>query len=163
MAEITDLLELTRDLRPPALAELERVAHRRRRRAVAGVGAAVAAAVGAILVVTQPLAARDSAPAPIAPSPAPSRTPLPSREASIPPPDVTTGPFPTLTPEQIRNHPDAVRVENHTPVTAAPGVDARTWGVCLADCTRDTQPQRGEFQEVIEVTRDDFRTSALYA
>jgi hypothetical protein len=53
--------------------------------------------------------------------------------------------------------------ERHAAVTAAPGVDARRWGVCLADCSRDTQHQLGEFQEAIEVTADDFRTSALYA
>jgi hypothetical protein len=37
------------------------------------------------------------------------------------------------------------------------------WQVCLADCSRETQYQRGELQQALEVTADDFATSALHA
>jgi hypothetical protein len=162
VADITDLLDLTGQVRAPALAELEQVAGRRRRRAVAvrTLGAAVAVAV---LLAVQPLGRRDAAPAPIAPTPTPSESRTPDRTPSEPPPDSIQGPFPTLTPYEIRHHPDAVRLDEHVPVTAAPGVAVRQWEVCLADCSRATQHQYGELQRALEVTHDGFRSSTLHA
>jgi hypothetical protein len=163
VADITDLLDHASSVRPPGLERLRHVAGRRRRRTAVVVTGGVTAAVVGVLLALQPLASRDALPAPIAPSPSPS-VPAPREPGvSTPPPDATQGPFPTLTPEQIRNHPDAVLVENTFPVTGAPGVAAREWGVCLADCSRDTQRQAGEYQSAIEVTEDDYASSALYA
>lgn len=162
MADVIELLDHVSEVRPPPLGQLVRVAERRRRRAAVGATVGTAAAVVAIALAVQPFAARDAAPVPIAPSPSPTRTTPPARGFTPPPPDAVQGPFPSLTPEEIRNHPDAVDVGNHHPVTAARGVRAREWGVCLADCTRATQHQVGEYQSAIEVTSDGFRSSTLY-
>ena len=163
MADITDLLDHVGEVRAPALERLTAVAERRRRRGAVAVTGGVAVAVVTILLALPPLGARDTAPTPIAPDPTPSEPRRPDPTASTPPPDSVQGPFPTLTPEEVRNHPDAV-VEsgNDIPVTAAPGVGARVWSVCLADCSRDTQQQFGELQWAVELTRDGFRTSALH-
>jgi hypothetical protein len=80
----------------------------------------------------------------------------------MPSEDTVRGPFPTLTPQEVRSHPDAVTEGNDIPVTAAPGVAARLWTVCLADCSRATTYQQGELQRALEITRDDFRSGALY-
>ena len=168
MADVTDLLELTRELRPPDLAVLERVANRRRRRDVAGVTTAVAAAVVAIVLAGQPFGMRGATPAPVAPEPSrtttapttPDRTPSPS-EASAPTARAD-GTFRALTADELRNHPDAVS-ELANPSTGAPGVAARTWSVCLGDCSYDKRPPRkGELQRMLEVTNDGFETGAMH-
>jgi hypothetical protein len=163
VADISDLLDHAAAVRPPGLERLEAVATRRRRRATLAVAGGVAAAVVATLLALQPLAPRDAAPAPIAPSPTPSEPRRPDPTTSTPPPDSIQGPFPALTPAEVRNHPDAVAErQDDIPVTAAPGVAARLWTVCLADCSRATTHQVGEMQRALEVTRDDYRSSALY-
>lgn len=163
MAELDELLEYGAQVRPPGLEELERIATRRRRRA-----AAMAVSVAAVLVVTAIaaaglLGAGDDQTAPVAPNPSVSHSAVPDpRIATPPPPDRITGPFPRLTPEQIRNHPDAQVYGGDDNVTGAPGVDARVWSVCLADCSRATSYQEGEYQEAVEVSRDNFETVAAY-
>jgi hypothetical protein len=69
-----------------------------------------------------------------------------------------------LTPEEIRNHPDAKVDENDIPVTGARGSAARVWSVCLDVCARgdDSTWVDGTVQQALEVTRDGFRTSALH-
>jgi hypothetical protein len=162
MPDLTPLRELAPQVPPPDLGDLARVA-RRRRRAAVGAASALVVAVVAVAAVGTALGRPDAADAPVAPAPtvtSPGEPPEP--RSSTPPPDRTQGPFPTLSPEEIRHHPDAVRVRNTFPVTAAPGVAVRQWGVCLADCSRATQHQLGEYQEAFEVTDDDFASSTLY-
>lgn len=165
MADITDLLELTPQVRPPALADLERVAERRRRRTVAAVTAAAAAAVVTVLLAGQSLGARDATPAPVAPDPTRTATPRPSptpTETSGPTVERGGGTFRILTADELRDHPDAVS-EPANPATGAPGVAARTWSVCLGDCSyNERPPRRGELQKMLEVTSDDYRTSAMH-
>lgn len=167
MADITDLLELTRQVRPPALTDLERVARHRRRRASVGVVAMVAAAVVAIVLAMQPLGMRGAIPAPVAPEPTgtttPSTTPSPTpSEVWNPPTARPDGTFRALTAEELRSHPDAT-TEMANPSTGAPGVAARTWSVCQGDCTYDKRPPgEGELQRMLEVTSDDFETGAMH-
>ncbi|WP_107771637.1 hypothetical protein [Nocardioides sediminis] len=163
MPDVTELLDYTAQVRRPSLDELERVAVRRRRRVATAATSAVVAAGLAIVLATAPLGTRGASPAPVAPEPSLTRSlPPDPRIPTPPPPDRTTGPFPTLTPEEIRSHPDAEAPRNSIPVTAAPGVAARVWSVCLADCSRDTLHQEGELQEALEVSSDNFRTGALH-
>jgi hypothetical protein len=168
VADISDLLELTRDLHPPALADLERVARRRRRRAVTGVVAAMATTAVVIVLVGQPLGMRGATPAPVAPEPSPT-TPTPTTPdrtrspSEAPAPTARAdGTFRALTPDELRDHPDAVS-QLANPSTGAPGVAARTWSVCLGDCSYDKRPPKdGELQRMLEVTSDGFRTSAMH-
>lgn len=164
MPDLTPLRDLTPLVRPRELDELRAVV-RRRRRTTALVTVATAGTALAVVVAGATLGPRAAAPAPVAPEPTTTSTPSREPESTrTPPEDTVRGPFPTLTPREVRSHPDAV-VErgNDIPVTAAPGVAARLWTVCLADCSRDTTYQEGEMQRALEVTSDDFRTSALFA
>ena len=165
MPDLTPLRDLTPLVRPRDLDDLRTVLRRRRRTtalaAVATVGTALA-----LVVAGASLAPRTASPNPVAPEPSPTtttpfRNPEPTQ--TMPAEDTVRGPFPTLTPEEVRSHPDAViERSNDIPVTAAPGVAARMWTVCLADCSRNTTYQEGEVQRALEVTSDDFRTSVLY-
>jgi hypothetical protein len=108
---------------------------------------------------------RGATPAPIAPEPTrtatPPTTPAPT-EAFTPPEARPDGTFRTLTPEELRSHPDAIS-EAANPSSGAPGVAARTWSVCLGVCSYDKRPPReGELQKMLEVTSDDFRTGATH-
>jgi hypothetical protein len=156
--DVTELLEYAAAVRPPSLDELDRVAVRRRRRATAVVASAAVAAVLAVVLAVDPTGNRGASPDPVAPSPtptsdrAPDPTPVvPSREG-----------FPLLTPEQVREHPDAVAEPAGAPPQAAPGVGARLWTVCLDECTLATPEHAGELQRALEVTRDGFGSGALY-
>ncbi len=163
MPDLTPLRDLAPLVRPRDLGALQAVV-RRRRRTTALVTTAMAGTALGVVVAAASLGPRTAAPAPVAPDPTPTSTPLrnPEPTQTMPPEDTVRGPFPTLSPEEIRTHPDAVTERDDIPVTAAPGVAARTWTVCLADCSRDTTYQEGEMQRALEVTSDDFRTSALY-
>lgn len=165
MADISDLLELAPDLHPPALADLERVARRRTRRAVAGVMTAIAATVVAIVLAAQPFGMRGASPAPVAPAPTTTTTAQPTSPTEAPTRPSgrrADGSFPVLTPDELRDHPDAT-TEPANPATGAPGVNARTWSVCLGDCSYDKRPPKdGELQRMLEVTSDGFRTSAMH-
>ncbi len=162
MPDLDSLHELTVRVRPRDLDELRTVV-RRRRRTTALLSVATAGTALAVVVAGATLGPR-ATPAPVAPEP--TRTSTPSRvpeSTRTPPEDTVRGPFPTLTPQEVRSHPDAVMERsNDIPVTAAPGVAARLWTVCLADCSRDTTYQEGEMQRALEVTSDDFETSALF-
>ena len=164
MPDLAPLRELTARVRPPDLDDLRTVV-RRRRRTTALLSAATAGTALAVVVAGASLGPRTASPAPVAPEPTPTSTPLrnPEPTQTMPAEDTVRGPFPTLTPEEVRSHPDAVMERsNDIPVTGAPGVAARMWTVCLADCSRDTTYQEGETQRALEVTQDDFRTSALF-
>jgi hypothetical protein len=162
MPELTPLHELTSRVVPPDLDALAGVARRRRRTAVGATSLAVAAVV-AVVAVGSTLGPRNAADAPVAPSPTEtSTTRPPDPGVTTPPPDRIKGPFPSLTPEEVRNHPDAVLVHTTFPVTAAPDVAVRLWAVCLAECSRATQHQVGEHQEAFELTSDGFASSTLY-
>ena len=163
MPDLSALRDLAPQVVPPALEGLDRVV-RRRRRTTALVTAATAGTALAIVVAVASLGPRTATPAPVAPEPTPtstaSRNPEPTQ--TVPAEDTVRGPFPTLTPEEVRSHPDAEVERNDFPVTAAPGAAARLWTVCLADCSRDTTHQEGEVQRALEVTGDDFGTSVLH-
>jgi hypothetical protein len=163
MPDLTALRDLTSMVRPRDLEELRAVVRRRRRTTALATVASAGAAL-ALVVAGASIGPRTASPAPVAPEPtatsSPSRDPRPTQ--TVPREDTVRGPFPTLTPEEVRSHPQAVMERsNDFPVTAAPGVAARMWTVCLADCSRDTTYQEGEVQRALEVTRDDFRSSAL--
>lgn len=165
MADLDSLRDLAPLVRPRDLDELRLVVRRRRRR-TAAVSLATTGTVVAVIALGVSLGPRSAAPAPVAPDPtSTTSTPLRNPEPTMTTPaeDTVRGPFPTLTPEEVRSHPAAVADRGDYPVTAAPGVAARLWTVCLADCSRATTYQPGEVQRVLEVTQDDFRSSALYA
>ena len=162
MPDLASLHELTPRVRPRDLDELRAVVRRRRRTtalvSVATAGTALAVVVAGAIARAARRARRPSPPTDATSTP--SRAPESTR---TPPEDTVRGPFPTLTPQEVRSHPDAVMERsNDIPVTAAPGVAARMWTVCLADCSRDTTYQVGEMQRALEVTSDDFETSALF-
>jgi hypothetical protein len=167
MPDLTLLQELIPLVRPHDLDDLRDVV-RRRRRTAGLVSAATAGTVLAVVVAGASLGPRTATPAPVAPEPTvstptsstPTATSEPTR--SMPTPDSARGPFPALTPESIRSHPDATVEEDDYAVTAAPGVAARLWTVCLADCSRATTYQVREMQRALEVTSDRRGTSALY-
>lgn len=166
MPDLAPLHELTSRVRPRDLDELRAVV-RRRRRAVAGVTSAVAATVIAIILTAQPLGMRGATPAPVAPEPtrtttAPTTPTAAPSETATRPVKRADGTFRTLSPDELRNHPDAI-AEPANPSTGTPGVDARTWSVCLGDCSYDTRPPRqGERQRMLEVTSDGFETGAVH-
>ena len=148
MPELRQLHDLTGQVRTPELSRLAVLAERRRRRAAAGVATGVAASV----ILTAAIVAgvvrdRDTTSGPVGPGPDPS-------------PTLT---FPSLSAEQIRQHPDAtLSTDDDFPATAS-AVDARIWSVCLDECTRATESILRELQTALEVSHDDFATGALYA
>lgn len=163
MSDLTPLRELTTSVVPPALEELDRVVTHRQRRRTGALAAAVAALVVAVTFTGTTLLRNDSAPDLIAPDPT-SASPSPT--SASPSPSETTGSA-LLTPEEIRNHPDATRQRVTLMGLAAgfpAGVAARIWSVCTARrCgTFPETPPRRQFQRAIEVTADDFATSALF-
>lgn len=148
MPELRQLHRLTGQVRTPELNRLADLADRRRRRTAASV--ATGAAVGLILaalVAAGVIRQRDTTSEPIAPRPVPS-------------PTVT---FPKLSPEQIRQHPDATYSSDDDFPATASEVAARLWSVCLDECTRATEHISGELQTALEVSHDDFATGSLYA
>jgi hypothetical protein len=159
VADPTELLEYAPLVTPPSLDELRRVAVRRRRRAATALTSTVVAAGLALVLAIDPVGLRGAAPAPVAPEP--SRTPSAPSDTSR----VTPSPegFPSLSPEQIRRHPDAASESiGGLSQAAGRGVGARLWTVCLDECTLETPDRAGELQRALEVTRDGFRSAALY-
>jgi hypothetical protein len=149
MPDLHGLDDLTSQVRPPELSRLADFAERRRHRAVVRAAAGVAASLVVIVLIAAGVAGgRDTKSEPVLPGPTPAPTPTV---------------FPVLTPEQIRRHPDAtVTSDADFPATAS-AVSARIWMVCLGECTRATEVLAGEEQTALEVSRDDFATSVLYA
>jgi len=143
----------------------EKRLRRRRFGAVAGSVLAVTLAVGAPAVVWD---LRDEPASVEKPRPrdraADRGSPTLGRsDAASPGPDpspIVT--YPALSAEQIRQHPDATLSSDDDFPSTASGVAARIWSVCLGECTRATEPQQGERQTALEVSRDDFATGALY-
>ena len=151
MPELTRLLDLTSQVQAPDLDQLGDLASRRRRRATTALAGGLAAAVAVAAVAVAAAVDRHDSSGPIGPGPTPTVTTSPEPSA-----------YPTLTAEQIRDHPDAKADDGGDyPVTAA-DVAARLWTVCLGDCSRDTETMPGEYQSAFEVSRDGFRTGAVY-
>ena len=148
MPELRQLQELTGGVRTPELDRLAALADRRRHRAAAGIATGVAASVlVAVVIVAGVVGERGTTTEPVVPGPDPS----------------PTGTFPDLTAEQIRRHPDAESDSGEDFPATASGVAARTWSVCLGECTRATEHLPGELQTALEVSHDDFETGAVYA
>jgi hypothetical protein len=148
MPELRQLRDLTGQVRPPELDQLAVLADRRSRRTAGAVAAGVATSLVLATVITAgALREHDRSTGPVGPHPDPS----------------PTATFPVLSAEQIRNHPDAVRSSDGDFPATASDVAARVWSVCLGECTRATEHLPGELQSALEVSRDGFEHSALYA
>ncbi len=146
MPELRQLHELTGQVRAPSLSSLTAVTERRSRRAAAGLATGVAASVVlAATVGAAVMGERDSTSGPVGPGPSPAVT------------------FPVLSPQQIRDHPDAKSSGEGDFRATASGATARIWSVCLDECTRASAHLPGELQTVLEVSSDDFATGSLYA
>lgn len=147
MPDLRQLHELTRQVRAPEVEHLADLAERRRRRTRTAIVTGVAASVIVAAVITAGVVReRDTTSEPVGPGPEPS----------------PTATFPTLTPEQIRQHPDAESSSDVDFPATASDVSARIWSVCLDECTRATEHLPGERQSALEVSSDGFETSALY-
>jgi hypothetical protein len=147
MPELRELHDLTSQVRPPDLDHLADLADRRRRRTTGSVAAGVAAGLALAAVVAAGAVGDRESTEPID-RPTPGPTP--------------TATFPVLTAEQIREHPDAESSSDADFPPTASEVAARVWSVCLDECTRATEHLPGELQWALEVSRNDFATSALY-
>jgi hypothetical protein len=148
MPELTQLHELSQQVRTPELEDLAALAERRRRRARAGVLAGVAGSVALAAVIAVGVSGDRTAtsdPAPPGPSPSPTVT------------------FPALSAQQIRQHPDAYFSGDGDFPSTASKARARVWSVCLDDCSRETEWLPGEEQSAIEVSTDDFETGSVYS
>jgi hypothetical protein len=147
MPELTQLHELTGQVRPPELDLLADLAERRRRRGRAGVLTGLVASTALATVIVVGLDDDRAATDPAAPPPSPS----------------PTATFPVLSAEQIRQHPDADSSgDGDFPATAS-NARARVWSVCLDDCSRETEWLPDEMQTALEVSTDDFATGSVYA
>lgn len=147
MPDLTQLHELTGQVRPPDLQQLSDVAARRRRRSAAALASGVTAATAVVVALAVGVTGQSST----------ETTPV------TPPEPSPTSTFAPLTAEQIRNHPTAqAQGGGDFPATAST-TRVRVWTACLGDCSRDTEWLPGEQQQAVEVTRDDFDHSALYA
>ena len=147
MPDLSQLRELTGQVRSPDLHDLAVLAQRRRRRSAAALATGVTAGVALAVAVAAGVSGErqvDSDPVAPSPDPSPSRT------------------FAPLTAEEIRNHPDAGALGGGDFPATASSTRVRVWTVCLDDC-RDREWRPGEQQQAVEVTRDDFAHSALYA
>lgn len=106
MPDLSALRDLTSMVHPRDLDELREVV-RRRRRATALATVAAAGAALALVVAGVSIGPRAASPAPVASEPtvtsSPSRDPRPTQ--TMPSEDTVRGPFPTLTPEEVRSHP----------------------------------------------------------
>lgn len=152
MPDLTQLHELTGQVRPPDLQQLSDLAVRRRRRTAAMLVTGVTAATALAVALTVGLVGqRSSDAAPVTPDTPPEPSPTPTVARTFAP----------LTAEEIRDHPDASSQGGRGPATASPA-RARVWSVCLDDC-RDDEYLLGEQQQAVEVTRDDFEHSAVHA
>ena len=150
MPDLSPLLELTSQVRAPDLDRLADLADRRRRRFAAVVSGGLAVTAAIAVVAATGAIGRDTTSGPVGPGPSLSPSPSPTMT------------FPALTAEEIRNHPDA-RPDSggDYPATASDAV-ARVWTVCLDDCSRRTEYLPGESQSAFEISRDGFRTGAVY-
>ena len=158
MPDLSQLHELTGQVRPPALTDLVDLADGRRRRAAAGVAGGVAASLLVVAVVANGVAGdRGAAPVPVGPAPSPTST------VTTPAPDPSPS-YAALGAQAIRQHPSAkLDADSLIPTTAAAaGVVARVWTACLSDCSRATEYVPGEVQKALEVSHDGFATSSLY-
>lgn len=152
-------------IEPPNFAAIERRAVQRRWTRASLVAGAAAVAVAIVTVGTSLVGGTgDRAPAP-APEPTISESSSPSPPSRTP--DQVKARFAALSPEEIRNHPDAKLlrgIDDRIEVTAAPGVGARIWSVCLDICAPgdDHTWVDGTLQLALELTRDGFATSTLH-
>lgn len=172
MSDLDELRELISRIQPPAYDDLVAVARTRRRRsAVAAATAATAAVVIVTALATQVGEPRGAPVDPIVPDPSVSASSSPTAPPSAPLPSGGPGRvtprFAALTPEQIKAHPDAEVLkdpDNDVTVVGAPGVAARIWSVCLDVCRPgdDSTWVDGTLQMALEVTGDDYQTSAMY-
>jgi len=164
MRDLTPLRDLTSQVLPPPLEDLDRVATQRQRRRTGALAFAAAVVVVVVSVAGAALGSREAAPLPVVPPP--TSVSLSPTETTAPAEDPFEGAdVGQLSPDEIRNHPDAKRSPAQEGGSQPPkGIAARIWSVCLIERCDPAQVENTTSQLVraLEMTGDGYLTSSLF-